>query len=66
MYRDDNVGDQMACRRDDCNTALPELEMDAVVEQCRSSVANQGRQKDQRYYYERKVVVLLQLQNRKP
>jgi hypothetical protein len=40
MYGDNNVGDQMACGRYDCDTALSELEMDAVVEQRRRSVAD--------------------------
>jgi hypothetical protein len=40
MYRDNNIRDEMACRRYNRNASLAKLEMDRVVQQCGSGVAD--------------------------
>lgn len=47
MNRVDDVGDEMAARGKDSDTALAAVVMDVVVQQGSEDVADQGREEDE-------------------
>jgi hypothetical protein len=77
MHSNDNIGNDMASRREKRNTSLAELEMNSIVQQSRCSIScttsaselqtsrsiltDKRRQEHQRDDHESKVVILLQL-----
>jgi len=40
MYSDDNVRDQVTCRRNDRDTSLPKLDMNTVIKESTRRVTN--------------------------
>ncbi len=61
MHCNNHIRNQMARRRNHRNTSLTKFQMNAIIQQRRRRVANQGGQENERDYDESEVVVFLQL-----
>jgi len=61
MHGNDNVGQEMASGAYDSHPPLPKLQMNRIIQQSRSRVPHQRRQKDEGNNNKSKMIVLLQL-----